>query len=729
MIANNVKISVITPLFINDIAFIEKCYNNLKNQMTQDFEWIIVTNEDADINLNKFIDINVNIIQKPSQEVMTANKARNIGIEHANGDYIYFLDIDDYIHEHTLLSLYTCAKLDNDVVVRGNTKNSHLTPTNNYAYQERVDQLLNGKYIDYRMLQLKNASLLYLNVLIHREFILKNNIRFDESLKGNLDIGFMSKIYSITSRVIYDNFAIYVKLQRSDTVRYPSLKERLAKDIALELPKSYTNTIKKIDNADIKANLDMFIVKYYTKKSELIYSESDKYIQDDILRNWATAFSLITTDVFKNKNKHLSLLIREFKMLKNFEINKAKMIAKRRLKLRKVKKFHKASSKSKLRTAGIKVLNLFTKLPISSNTIMFESFLGKNMSDSPKYIYNYLSENYPGKFKFVWVFNNIRENLPEDIIQVKRFSLNHLYYIATSKFWISNMRQPKWYPKRDNQIFLSCWHGTPLKKLVFDMDEVHSATKTYKQDFYDQSRNWDYLISANKYSTDIFKSAFLFDNPILELGYPRNDLLHHPNKEDISNQLKEKLGIPKDKKIVCYCPTWRDDEYYKPGKYKFKLALDLKRLRKELGDEYFFILRTHYFIADSIDVKGLENFVYNASTYDDVTELYLMSDVLITDYSSVFFDYANLKRPILFFTYDLEKYRDTLRGFYLDIEKDCPGPIIKTNSELIEVLKDFDKLKNEYKDDLDKFYERFCYLDDGNAAKRISEEVILKNLK
>ncbi len=162
------------------------------------------------------------------------------------------------------------------------------------------------------------------------------------------------------------------------------------------------------------------------------------------------------------------------------------------------------------------------------------------------------------------MFNDPEREEPKGVVKVKRFGLKHLYYMARAKFHVNNMRQPKWFIKRKEQIFLATWHGTPLKKLVFDMKEVHSANPNYKKDFYEQSRDWDYLVSANNYSTDIFKRAFMFDNEILEFGYPRNDLLYEDNKETVAESLKTKLGIPKDKKIVLYAPTWRDDEYYKP---------------------------------------------------------------------------------------------------------------------------------------------------------------------
>jgi len=131
----------------------------------------------------------------------------------------------------------------------------------------------------------------------------------------------------------------------------------------------------------------------------------------------------------------------------------------------------------------------------------------------------------------------------------------------------------------------------------------------------------------------------------------------------------------------------------------------------------------HYFIANNIDITGLEHFAYNLSHYDDIAELYLISDLLITDYSSVFFDYANLQRPILFYTYDLEKYRDTLRGFYIDMEKDVPGPLLKTTEEIVECIKNIDQVKEAYKEKYDRFVETFCAWDNGTASEQIVKHV------
>ena len=273
-------------------------------------------------------------------------------------------------------------------------------------------------------------------------------------------------------------------------------------------------------------------------------------------------------------------------------------------------------------------------------------------------------------------------------------------------------------------VFVETWHGTPLKKLAFDLEDIHSADQNHKIMFYKDSRAWDYLISDNIFSSEIFKRAFdLTRDKIIEVGYPRNDILYSKNNVEDINIIKQKLKLPEHKKVALYAPTWRDNIFYEPGKYKFELALNLDSLQEECGDEWVILLRTHYHIADRIDTTKYNGFVYNVSTYDDISELYLVSDVCITDYSSVFFDYANLQRPILYYVYDYELYKNELRGMYLDMERDLPGPLLKTSNEVIGALKNLQKIEEEYEERYNQFYQRYCSIDDGSAAKRVVELV------
>ena len=297
-----------------------------------------------------------------------------------------------------------------------------------------------------------------------------------------------------------------------------------------------------------------------------------------------------------------------------------------------------------------------------------------------------------------------------------------------AKFWVTNSRMPLWIPKPKNTVYLQTWHGTPLKKLANDMKEVlmpGTTTEQYKHNFYTESRNWDYLISPNRYSTEIFKQAFQFDKEIIESGYPRNDIFYKQDRDQIAREFKKKHKLPKDKKIILYAPTWRDNQYYQVGKYKFELQLDLNKLKKELGNEYIIILRMHYLVAENFELGEFKGFAFDFSRHEDIQELYLISDLLITDYSSVFFDYANLKRPMIFFTYDLDEYKEDIRGFYFNFEEKAPGPLVETTDEVIYAIKNIgkDQISTEK---FNEFYQRFCYLEDGHAAERVVKEVILK---
>ncbi|MFA0350166.1 CDP-glycerol glycerophosphotransferase family protein, partial [Vibrio sp. 10N.222.55.C6] len=161
------------------------------------------------------------------------------------------------------------------------------------------------------------------------------------------------------------------------------------------------------------------------------------------------------------------------------------------------------------------------------------------------------------------------------------------------------------------------------------------------------------LVSANKFSTKVFQSSFGVDKDIIvECGYPRNDILINHSESDVL-KVKNSLNIEGDKKVILYCPTWRDDQKRTDKQYGFNLKLDLCRLKEKFGDSAIILLRMHYLIADNLDLTGVEDFAYDVSNYPDIQELYIVSDIMITDYSSTMFDYTNLKKPVILYTYDL----------------------------------------------------------------------------
>ena len=378
----------------------------------------------------------------------------------------------------------------------------------------------------------------------------------------------------------------------------------------------------------------------------------------------------------------------------------------------------------------------YKKIDVDEKMIIFESFFGKKYACSPKAIYEYMSNNSEyDDFKFVWAFRKPSEAREffrdKKVILVKYDSKKYYRYHAKAKYWVRNTRLPECIIKKDNQVYIQCWHGTPLKKLGFDIkvkgNNPLSSNRIVRKQYNHDSKMYDYMISPSRYCTEKLISSFNLEKLgkkeiMVEKGYPRNDELFKFNNEYVK-KIKEDLGIPHDKKVIMYAPTFRDNQHKLGVGYTHDLMLDLDKLKEKFDNEYVVLLRLHYHVANKINVYKYPGFVYDASKYDNINDLYIISDILITDYSSVFFDYANFKRPILFYMYDLDTYKNDIRDFYIGLEE-LPGPIITKEEELFKDIENIEEIKKQYDKTYKKFNEKFNYLDDGDSSKRVVETCI-----
>lgn len=705
------SVSVIVPVH-NTQSYITECIKSLTEQTYKNLE-IILIDDGSDYECQKLLneltkqDNRIKLYR--SEENRGVGVARNLGLRKATGDYVYFVDSDDYVPPKTIELLV--KHIGSNPVIRGKIKNTYFSK----SFAVIFEGLFKPKYYTEKRYNLiKNNSVV--NFLFTKDFIKENRLVFSEQVEVFADLEFLIPALNAVEQVPFLKEALYFKRKRNDPISNPSLSQL---DTTLKINDFlhvYNRLRDKYNTQALEEEfLDRQFLNFYRKDIVKLFEDNnmiDCYYDD---------LSELSRKVNNNLIKEYDWPLRkEIRHLVNGDITRYKKVNNRHQFLRDFRQ----GLKTKRKFYRFLYKRCFMKMPIKENFIFLESFLGKNYSDSPKYIYEYMIKNNMD-YKFVWSFREPID-IPGKHIQVKRFSLRYFYYLARSKYWISNSRLPKYLLKRKGNIYLQTWHGTPLKKLVFDMDDVFSADPKYKKNFYEQSRRWDFLSSPNKYSTQIFRSAFKYNKEFLEYGYPRNDILYQKNTKEKIISLKKEMGIPLDKKVILYAPTWRDDEYYSRGKYKFTLKLDLENLQKHLGTDYIILLRMHYFIASELDISDFQGFAYNFSSYNDIAELYLVSDILITDYSSVFFDYANLRRPILFFTYDLEKYRNQLRGFYIDMEKEVPGPLLMNNQEVLNAILNINKVNEEYRERYEQFYNRFCLWDDGNATKRTVERVFNK---
>jgi CDP-glycerol glycerophosphotransferase len=311
-------------------------------------------------------------------------------------------------------------------------------------------------------------------------------------------------------------------------------------------------------------------------------------------------------------------------------------------------------------------------------------------------------------------------------------SPEHRRSYARAGLWISNTMAPAHFALRPGQSYLQTWHGTPLKRLgcdiapgtsgsaVLSVSDIHAR---YRR----EGKRFTWLLSQCRYATDRLASAFDLAaagrmDAVVEEGYPRNDFLHTFGEADIAD-VKSRLGIPQGKRVVLYAPTWREDQHSSGVGYTFDSGVDFQALREALGDEYVVLFRTHCLVSAALDLSAHEGFVLDVSAIDDVNDLYVVSDLLVTDYSSVFFDFANLRRPIVFFLPDLDTYSGHGRGLYLGTD-DLPGRIVMDTPQLIDAIRAGENPSGRDRERLARFGQRFTYLDDGRAGERVIERML-----
>lgn len=358
---------------------------------------------------------------------------------------------------------------------------------------------------------------------------------------------------------------------------------------------------------------------------------------------------------------------------------------------------------------------------IDDQLVVFESFLGRSYNDSPKALYKYMKDKYPN-MKYVWIVDK-KSNLEiEGVRTVNRISFEYFVLVAKAKYIINNSRMPNFFEKRDEQVYLQTWHGTPLKKLVFDMENnVMPGTnkEKYLKNFSNEVKNWSYLVSPNKYSTEIFKSAFKYEGKFLEFGYPRNERLHKVTERE-RQELRDKFGITKEDKVVLYTPTYRDNNNEGRGSYNQDIILDLEMLNKQPNLKV--LMRTHYLISEDMDLDTYENII-DVSNAKDINNLFIISDVLLNDYSSTMFDYLVLDKPLILFPYDLEEYKNDIRGFYMEYSE-LPGEQITDTKRLVDIISDLDNYSRQWETKLKKFKNIMILEEEANACKLIIDKMI-----
>lgn len=352
-----------------------------------------------------------------------------------------------------------------------------------------------------------------------------------------------------------------------------------------------------------------------------------------------------------------------------------------------------------------------TYAPIDA--VFLESFYGQNASCNPLGIDRALAELLPETTRY-WSVVDGSVEVPPGATAIVEGSELWWRIRGAARLLVVNDWLRKRYKKRRHQRVLQTWHGTPLKKIA--LSRPRTGLRSTIATILEGSR-WDVLLAQNPHSARVFRRAYAYSGPIWQEGYPRNDILVSGDPAIV----RQRLGIADGITVLLYAPTWRDD---RPGHVDH---LEVAEFAENLGEGYLTLIRGHSrSLKPGEDVVG--NRVLDVTAYPDVSDLFLVADALITDYSSVMFDFSVTGKPLFFFAPDLAHYRKKLRGFYFDLSAGTPGPIISSAADLVALIRDRDTVHARFSEAYARWQERFNARDDGAAGRRIVQRLVRQGI-
>ncbi|GHH31994.1 bifunctional glycosyltransferase/CDP-glycerol:glycerophosphate glycerophosphotransferase [Streptomyces candidus] len=375
-----------------------------------------------------------------------------------------------------------------------------------------------------------------------------------------------------------------------------------------------------------------------------------------------------------------------------------------------------------LRTLRAAVLQLHYRVqrqfPVREDQAVFAAYGDRGYSCNPAAIEAKVRDLAP-HVRTAWIAAPAHQHtVPLGTRRLRPGSAAYWSALARAKYLVNNGDFDHRLVKRPGQVFLQTQHGTPLKSMGLDLQDRPAADTDFEK-LLANTDKWDYLLSSNRHSSLVWGRAYPADYTTLDLGYPRNDVFQNATAQDVA-RIRDALRIPEGTTAVLYAPTHRD---YRRTQ---RLTLDLERLARSLGPRHVILTRAHYSANGPLYRPGSHSSarIVDVSEHHSVESLCLASDALVTDYSSLMFDYANLDRPIVLHIDDWEAY-EAARGTYFDIRSFPPGAIARNDDELIDIFRTGHWRGSRSAQLRAAFRARFCPYDDGQAAERVVRRVFL----
>jgi CDP-glycerol glycerophosphotransferase len=679
--------------------------------------------------LDEFAERDPRVRVRHLEQNVGLGEARNIGLSMATGEYVWFIDSDDYLTDDSMPLVFKRLEETRPDVLLLDYARVYWDGRMNRSVQRQLfsDPEAPEVFKLTERLELLEILPFAWNRVIRREFMLGYDLRF-------------TKGYYEDSPVAYPVLFAAERISMLDRVTLCYRQRRQGASI------TKTVSAKHLDVFGQYRAIFGFLARLGDKGEPFRAIMFDRMMwhllivfakKDRVPRNLRPKFfheMAKLYNAYRPKSGHVPpgglqglkyrLVERDafalFSLLKVLNIGRILLHGR----FRRTRKASRATARFLRGRAKRVYYRLQLRLPMDQNLAVYAAYWYRGYACNPAAIYEKSRELAP-KVRGVWVVRNRKqaESLPPGVQHVIVNTRSYLRLMARAKYFVNNVNFPDDIVKRRGQVHLQTQHGTPLK--VMGIEQINYPLGTGGDMDFEQLLNrvdrWDYLVSANPLTTEVWDRSYPGRYELLEVGYPRNDRFFRGTDEEVA-RLRAELGVPEGKKAILYAPTHRD--YMS----KFEPMVHIGRFARELGDDYVILLRAHYFYRtrDLATRQGWpDGQVIDVSTYPNVEDLCLASDVLLTDYSSIMFDYANLPdRPIVIYANDWDTYVRT-RGVNFDLMAEPPGTVATTAHGLVEAFRSGAVWGDVAAKARGEFRRKYCAYDDGNASERTVRRVIL----
>ncbi|MEC5300193.1 bifunctional glycosyltransferase family 2 protein/CDP-glycerol:glycerophosphate glycerophosphotransferase [Staphylococcus shinii] len=715
-------VSIIIPVF-NAEQHIKETLNSIENQRFNGAIEVILINDESEDGSVKIIE---DFISKPSNKGINyrffndgVNKGqgarRNFGIDNATGEAILFLDSDDLLTKDAIQISFDRLKgtYENDFVI---FEWAYYYPDRNETIFVNKEKYQSKKalYRETCEMLLSCSSYFTVNKLYRKEFLDNHNIRYGEGYIYE-DLLFYVKATLRANRIpIVSNILYKIRVHNESTTKtnHDSLKHRDSFLIAMN------DATAQLHNG-FKNKFSPYHLNKYLIYRTMLYAEkrlpSDKKIVNDFI---LSSMQIINKNspvievpkgviplydyAFKQgivKKLDVKLMKKLFNLHKENRLNfyQSREIDKK-LKKQKLKNtlnnnfylkplIYKARRKVHSRRAkkNNKELEILLNKDMKKKSILMLGY-DYSFTGNSKYLFEYLKNKYTNNFLKIATFNT---NVPEEY-RVEPRSQEFFETFYSSNIIIAESWIPLAFRKKEGQKWIQLWHGTPFKKMLFDTNEIKmiSLNPNHKVQQKKDISRWDYLLSDSRAAKEKFQSSFdIGESKILNSGYPRNQwLVENKDNNELIKDIKIKNNIPPEKKVILYAPTWRDYNYKVAEHNKNKKYMaDFRKILNQLGNDYIIINKAHTMDNQPSWNLGMKN-VITVNNNTNIQELIISSDIIVTDYSSIFFDAIHINKPFYLLMKDFPEF-DLVRGIYNDMYQDFLPIVARDENALVQKIK------------------------------------------